>query len=196
MSSRTRRRNRQRRNQKRNNPSRSLLQDVLTVHGEGSMYVSWTSGPFAKGYCDVAHTRPNTVTLANSMPALTSLAALYGSFRVTQLRVKLVPTIPANVGAICAVGWDPALVSGNPHNLNDVLISRHHASCNATGTCVMTMNPSSYFAGFHSTDVDLEYKPMGVLQFISTYQGTGTPDTVVMYAMLSFTIQFAGLRSS
>lgn len=196
MSSRTRRRNRQRRNQRRNNPSRSLLQDVLTIHGEGSMYVSWTSGAFARGYCDVAPTKPNIVTLANAMPALTSLASLYGTYRCTQLRVKLVPTIPSTAGAICAVGWDPANNSVSPTSLNDVLISRHHATCNATGTCVMSLNPSSYYTGFHSTSVGDEYSPMGVLQYISTYQGTGTSETVVMYGMLSFTIQFAGLRSS
>lgn len=162
------------------------------------MYISWDQGAFAKGYCDIAPTRPSYVTLANVMPALTSLASMYGTFRVTALRVKLIPTIPANVGAICAVGWEPLdRLTSSPTSLNDVLISRHHATCNATGSCVMSLNPSSYFAGFHSTSTNTDlYKPMGMLQFISTYNGNGVIDTVVMYAMLSFTIQFAALRSS
>jgi len=197
MSNRTRRRNRQRRNQRRDNPTRPLLSDILTLHGEGCLYIDWKSGSLAGGYCDIAPTKPNWVTLANAMPALTGVASLYGTYRVTQLRVKLVPTIPSNVGALCAVGWDPtANISGLPRSLNDVLTSRHHATCNASGTCVMNLNPSSYFSGFFSTATDEGYISMGALQFVSTYNGGGVTGTVVMYGVLSFTIQFAGLRSS
>ena len=195
MSSRTTRRNRQRRNRRRQiTVQRSVANDVLTLNGEGSCVVTWYSGSLSRWYMDVHPGRPNVCTLANAMPTLAGFVPMYTFFRVPRLTLRLVPTIPANVGCLCVMGWDPDRRSEEPKSVNDVVISRHHASCSASNTATLVLNPSSYYPGYNEVVSD-PAQPQGVVQVATTYNGGGVKDTVVMYVMVSFTIQFKGLHS-
>lgn len=149
----------------------------------------------ATWFMDVHPYRQDVCTLANAMPTLVGFAPMYTFFRVPRLSVRMVPTIPSNVGCLCVIGWDPDRVSMEPKSINDVMISRHHASCSASNTASMVLNPSSYFPGF--TEITgSRYTPQGVVQVASTYNAGGVRDTIVMYVMVSFTIQFKGLHST
>jgi len=119
---------------------------------------------------------------------------------VTKLHVKVIPTIPLTVGTMIAVGFDPMVQTseaGNPTDYSDVLISKHHVTCNQTVPKSFTVNVSDYYNDWKSTTLlASEYNncTAGVLQWFSSYDGGGTSGAVIGYLDIEFEIAFTGLK--
>jgi len=177
--------------------------DMTTISAKGVIDITSSVSGFSKGKMWVFPRLAGVPSLASAIPRLDAFAKLYSRFIVSELSVRIVPAVSVLDGSTWAVNYEPALndiptTSGDPTNLNDVVISMHHALTTQTAAKGYSCRPIDYYGDWRSTDIgSVGYETQnnqGLVQWYTTKTDPTPSGVTIGRVEVTITISFCGLR--
>ncbi len=171
--------------------------DAMTLHGRGVLELRTNSATTLSSSFMFDPTNRAWQTLQTITPNISGLAALYEQFTVSNVTVRLVPSIPLTAGSYIAVGYEPLLSAGevsNPGSLNNVCVSKHHVIASPGQTKTMSFQPCVYRNEWNTVAAPegVKWATCGFLQMYSPY--SAPEGTVIGLLDISYDITFCGLH--
>jgi len=178
--------------------------DMVTISARGVIDITSSVSGFSKGKMWVIPRSAVVPTLATAVPNLDSFAKLYSRFIVSEMSVRIVPAVSVLDGSTWAVNYEPALnqaptSGGDPANLNDVVISNHHALTTQVSPKGYTCRPIDYYGDWRSTDIGTvgfeTQNNQGLVQWYTSKTDPTVTGITIGRIEVNVTISFCGLRS-
>lgn len=176
--------------------------DVTTIRCKGLTSIESSTSAFSKeAIWLVPFSSAFVKTLASIVPNLDAFSQLYSRYIVSNMTVRVIPTISVLQGATFAASYEPALNEspsggGNPTGINDVVISVHHCITTQTTAKSFSCRPIDYYGDWRACTKEGAQETQnnqGLIQVYSSYT-TETADQVIGQVEVDFTISFCGLR--